>query len=167
MGGRNEWANIDLGQLVCTLVDARLAHYPAPAARFPHAAAARGAAAESLITYVADRPGHDRRYAIDASKIENELGFVSQETFETGIRKTVDWFLSNESCWRSVMDGSYRNWIDTTYGHATESRRTVRSRHVCAQDFFQQSVERVEFFATGDAEFLELITHLIGVREER
>ena len=68
----------------------------------------RGTAAESLITYVADRPGCDRGYVIDASKIEHELGFVSEETFETGIAKTVDWFLSNESWSRSVMDGSYR-----------------------------------------------------------
>ena len=125
VGGRNEWANIDIVQLVCELVDARLGEDLALAARFPLAPAARGAAAKSLISYVADRPGHDRRYAIDASKIENELGFVPHETFETGIRKTVDWFLSNETWWRSVMDGSYRNWIDTAYGgHATGSRGT-------------------------------------------
>ena len=126
VGGRNEWANIDIVQLVCELVDARLGEDLALTARFPLAPAARGAAAKSLISYVADRPGHDRRYAIDASKIENELGFVPHETFETGIRKTVDWFLSNETWWRSVMDGSYRNWIDTAYGgHATGSRGTV------------------------------------------
>ena len=108
MGGRNEWANIDVVQLVCALVDARLGEDPAPAARFPHAPAARGTAAESLITYVADRPGYDRGYVIDASKIEHELGFVSDETFETRIAKRVDWFLSNESWSRPVMDGSYR-----------------------------------------------------------
>ena len=108
VGGRNEWANINVVQLVRALVDARLGEDPAPAARFLHAPAARGTAAESLITYVAERPGHDRGYVIDASKIEHELGFGSEETFETGIAKTVDWFLSNESWSRSVMDGSYR-----------------------------------------------------------
>jgi len=96
-------------------VDERLQADPSLAARFPMSPASRGAAAESLITYVADRPGHDRRYAIDATKIEGELGFVPEETFETGIRKMVDWFLSNEGWWRAVMDGSYRHWIDTAY----------------------------------------------------
>lgn len=60
-----------------------------------------------LITYVADRPGHDVRYAIDAAKIERELGWRPQETFESGIRKTVAWYLANERWWRAVMDGSY------------------------------------------------------------
>lgn len=60
-----------------------------------------------LITYVPDRPGHDMRYAIDASKIDGELGWKPQETFESGIRKTVEWYLSNEDWWRRVKDGSY------------------------------------------------------------
>lgn len=60
-----------------------------------------------LITYVTDRPGHDMRYAIDASKIEQELGWKPQETFESGMRKTVEWYLSNETWWRHVQDGSY------------------------------------------------------------
>ena len=63
---------------------------------------------EQLITHVADRPGHDLRYAIDASKIERELGWTPQETFETGLRKTVGWYLANESWWRNVLDGSYQ-----------------------------------------------------------
>ncbi len=115
VGGRNEWANIDIVKLVCALVDERLAADASLAARFPASPASRGAAAESLITYVTDRKGHDRRYAIDATKIESELGFIPEETFETGIRKTVDWFLSNEAWWRAVMDGSYLRWLETNY----------------------------------------------------
>ena len=63
---------------------------------------------EELITFVKDRPGHDIRYAIDASKIQRELGWVPLETFESGLRKTVEWYLANESWWRSVLDGSYQ-----------------------------------------------------------
>ncbi|MES3034515.1 MAG: dTDP-glucose 4,6-dehydratase [Gemmatimonadota bacterium] len=116
VGGRNEWANIDIVRLVCALVDERFAADPVLATRFPHAPAVDGRRATDLITFVADRPGHDRRYAIDAAKLERELGFEPAETFETGIRKTVDWFLQEERWWRAVMDGSYRRWIDSTYG---------------------------------------------------
>ncbi len=62
----------------------------------------------TLITFVADRPGHDLRYAIDASKIARELGWLPQETFESGMRKTVQWYLANESWWKQVQDGSYQ-----------------------------------------------------------
>src|SRR6185437_11228434 len=68
-----------------------------------------------LLTFVPDRPGHDRRYAIDAGKIERELGFRPLESFETGIRKTLSWYLANERWWRAVMDGSYREWVRTHY----------------------------------------------------
>ena len=68
------------------------------------------------MTFVKDRPGHDRRYAIDAEKIERELGFVPVESFETGIVKTVRWYLGHEAWWRAVMDGSYREWVRTWYG---------------------------------------------------
>jgi dTDP-glucose 4,6-dehydratase len=74
-----------------------------------------GAPHKDLITHVKDRAGHDRRYAIDATKITNELGYAPNETFETGIKKTIQWYLENESWWRSVMDGSYQNWIETNY----------------------------------------------------
>ncbi len=62
-----------------------------------------------------DRPGHDRRYAIDATKTNDELGYKPKESFETGIAKTVAWYLNNESWWQSVMDGSYQNWIASQY----------------------------------------------------
>jgi dTDP-glucose 4,6-dehydratase len=67
------------------------------------------------VTFVPDRPGHDRRYAIDAGKIERELGFVPLESFESGLEKTVRWYLEHESWWRGVMDGSYREWIRRQY----------------------------------------------------
>ena len=69
-----------------------------------------------LITYVTDRPGHDRRYAIDAHKIERELGWRPAETFETGIRKTVQWYLSNEDWVARVQSGAYREWVSKQYG---------------------------------------------------
>ena len=77
--------------------------------------AATGKPTDALITFVKDRPGHDWRYAIDASKIESELEYAPQENFESGLEKTLDWLLANEAWWRAVMDGSYRDWIDTQY----------------------------------------------------
>jgi dTDP-glucose 4,6-dehydratase len=68
-----------------------------------------------LITYVKDRPGHDRRYAIDARKIERELGWRPAETFQTGIRKTVQWYLDNQEWVQHVLSGEYRNWVDQNY----------------------------------------------------
>jgi dTDP-glucose 4,6-dehydratase len=115
VGGKNEWANIDIVRLVCQLVDDAVRGDAALAARFPACPASTGHRAAELITFVTDRPGHDRRYAIDPTKIESELGFVPDETFESGIRRTVAWFLANESWWRSVMDGSYRHWIEQNY----------------------------------------------------
>lgn len=69
----------------------------------------------NLITHVTDRLGHDRRYAIDATKIMTELGYKPVETFATGIRKTAKWYLDNRSWWRSVMDGSHMEWLDKNY----------------------------------------------------
>jgi dTDP-glucose 4,6-dehydratase len=111
VGGRNEWRNMEIVRLLCGLVDEVFAADPALAGRFPHAPAATGKPTGDLITFVPDRPGHDRRYAIDASKIERELGFCPLESFETGIRKTLAWYLANEPWWRAVMDGSYREWL--------------------------------------------------------
>ena len=108
IGGNNEWANIDIINLLCDLADESFAADPALAARFPATPAASGRSSRSLITYVKDRAGHDRRYAIDASRIRDELGYVPAESFETGIRKTLAWYLANETWWRSILDGSYR-----------------------------------------------------------
>ena len=122
VGGKNEWTNIDIVRQVCGLIDEAVEADAALASRFPSCPASRGLRAVSLIQFVADRPGHDRRYAIDPSKIENELGFMPSETFQTGIRRTVQWFLANESWWRGVMDGSYRQWLATHYTDEKKAR---------------------------------------------
>jgi dTDP-glucose 4,6-dehydratase len=102
IGGWNEKANLDIVHTVCALLD-ELAPNPIR----PQSAA--------LITYVQDRPGHDRRYAIDAHKIERELGWKPAETFETGIRKTVQWYLDNQGWVSNVQSGSYRQWVEKNY----------------------------------------------------
>ena len=101
IGGWNEKRNIDIVEIICDIVD--------------EMAGRRASSRRSLITFVKDRPGHDRRYAIDASKIERELGWRPAETFETGIRKTVRWYLEHEEWVRAVSSGSYRQWIETHY----------------------------------------------------
>ncbi len=115
LGGQNEWTNKDLVYLLCSLMDEAFANDPNLKNRFPASPCSRGEQAASLITYVKDRPGHDFRYAIDDEKIKNQLGFAPVETFETGIRKTLAWYLEHESWWRAVMDGSYREWLKTNY----------------------------------------------------
>jgi dTDP-glucose 4,6-dehydratase len=117
VGGRAEHANLDIVHLVCRLIDERFAGDPALARRFPDGPAASGAACRSLVSHVTDRAGHDRRYAIDPTRIAAELGFEPSETLATGLARTVDWYLANEDWWRAVMDGSYRDWISRQYGH--------------------------------------------------
>jgi dTDP-glucose 4,6-dehydratase len=101
IGGWNEKRNLEIVQMICELVD--------------QLTGAGGASRRDLITFVKDRPGHDRRYAMDASKIERELGWRPVETFETGIGKTVRWYLENETWVRDVTSGAYREWIATHY----------------------------------------------------
>lgn len=103
VGGGNEWANIDIVRHICGLLDA---------AR-PRADGRRYA---EQITFVTDRPGHDRRYAIDAKKIGDELAWAPAETFETGIAKTLAWYLDHHEWVTAVQDGSYRDWITAQYG---------------------------------------------------
>jgi dTDP-glucose 4,6-dehydratase len=98
IGGHNEQRNIDVVRAICALLE-ELAPDRKPVGVAHYA---------DLITFVTDRPGHDARYAIDASKIERELGWVPQETFETGLRKSVEWYLSHSDWWQRVLDGSYR-----------------------------------------------------------
>ncbi|WP_426935400.1 dTDP-glucose 4,6-dehydratase [Pseudomonas fulva] len=114
IGGWNEKANIDIVRTVCGLLD-ELAPASARNVINQKTGAPVGHYAE-LITYVTDRPGHDRRYAIDARKIERELGWKPAETFDTGIRKTVAWYLANQEWVQGVMDGSYRDWVAKQYG---------------------------------------------------
>jgi dTDP-glucose 4,6-dehydratase len=115
IGGNNEWTNIEIVKLICNLLDEKFAGNESMKQRFPQAPQISGSKAEKLITHVKDRLGHDRRYAIDAAKISTELGYSPLESFETGIRKTLDWYLDNEDWWRAVMDGSYRQWVKLNY----------------------------------------------------
>ncbi|MBY4871409.1 GDP-mannose 4,6-dehydratase, partial [Burkholderia anthina] len=102
-GGWNEKTNLEVVHTLCDLLDQ-----------------ARPKAAGSYrdqIAYVTDRPGHDRRYAIDARKLERELGWKPAETFETGLAKTVDWYLGNQAWVDEVLSGDYRKWVATNYAH--------------------------------------------------
>lgn len=119
IGGRAERENIALAHDVCALVDEAFLNQPDLRLRFPNSPAARGRPSASLIKYVPDRAGHDRRYAIDASKIERELGFAPATPLHVGLRRTIEWFLSEEPWWRSVMDGGYRAWISQRYHQET------------------------------------------------
>jgi dTDP-glucose 4,6-dehydratase len=121
IGGNNERPNIEIVRRLCSMIDERFAKDAALAKRFPGAPAAKGLQSGSLVTYVKDRPGHDRRYAIDARKAARELGYTPVETFESGFAKTIDWYLANEGWWRGVMDGSYRTWIETNYADRAAS----------------------------------------------
>ncbi len=115
IGGHNEWANIDIVTLIGKLLEQEFAADGAWAKKYPAATAAISGKTNELITFVKDRPGHDRRYAIDAGKTSSELGYKPHESFESGIRKTVRWYLENDAWWRGVMDGSYREWVERQY----------------------------------------------------
>lgn len=115
IGGINEWANIDIVNLICELVDNRFNENPELAKQYPNAPVCQGKTAKELITYVKDRPGHDRRYAIDPTKSNSEIGYKPVESFETGIKKTVDWYLANEAWWRDIISGEYQDWIKQQY----------------------------------------------------
>ena len=108
IGGNNEWANLNTVKLLCTIVDKAFADHPSLAVRFPHSPCASGKLADTLITFVKDRPGHDTRYAIDASKLMRELGYQPRMTFDSGLTATVQWYLQNETWWRGIQDQSYR-----------------------------------------------------------
>jgi dTDP-glucose 4,6-dehydratase len=101
IGGFNEWQNIDLVKLLCRQMDAKLGRIEGES--------------EKLITYVKDRPGHDLRYAIDASKINKELGWKPSVTFEQGLEKTIDWFLANEEWLKNVTSGDYQKYYEKQY----------------------------------------------------
>lgn len=101
IGGFNEWQNIELVKLLCKVMDSKLGR--------PEGTS------EKLITYVTDRAGHDLRYAIDANKIKNELGWEPSVTFEIGLEKTVDWYLSNQDWLNSVTSGDYKKYYDSMY----------------------------------------------------
>jgi len=101
IGGFNEWKNIDLVKLLCQIMDQKLGR--------------ENGTSQNLITYVKDRPGHDLRYAIDASKINKELGWKPSVTFEEGLEKTINWYLSNEEWLQNVTSGSYKDYYEKQY----------------------------------------------------
>ena len=100
IGGNNEWNNLDIVHLLCDQMDERFAADASLVGRFPDAP---DGSARDLITFVEDRAGHDWRYAIDATKITRELGYTPHETFETGLKRTLDWYLANEDWWRPLL----------------------------------------------------------------
>ena len=104
IGGHNEKANIDVVHSICNLLEELAPNKPEGIQHY-----------KDLITYVTDRPGHDVRYAIDASKIQNELGWVPEESFETGLRKTVEWYLNNQEWVSHVQSGEYKSWLEKHY----------------------------------------------------
>ncbi len=112
VGGWNEKANLDVVHTLCDILDQLQPR-------------SDGASYRSQITFVTDRPGHDRRYAIDARKIARELGWKPQETFETGIRKTVQWYLDNQAWVNNVQSGDYMKWIDENYSSRTQAGEPV------------------------------------------
>lgn len=105
IGGHNEKANIDVVKTICNILEELVPNKPNNIQSY-----------SDLITYVTDRPGHDLRYAIDATKIKNELNWVPAETFETGLRKTVEWYLSNYEWVNHIKNGSYQQWLTQHYG---------------------------------------------------
>lgn len=111
IGGNNEWKNIDIVKLICTLIDETFAENAELRTQFPDCPASSGKTADSLISFVTDRAGHDFRYAIDNTYINKELGFEPKVTFENGIRKTLQWYLSEQDWWESILDGSYRDSV--------------------------------------------------------
>jgi dTDP-glucose 4,6-dehydratase len=101
IGGFNEWKNLDLVKLLCKLMDEKLGREPGTS--------------EQLINYVKDRPGHDLRYAIDATKINRELGWKPSVTFEEGLSLTIDWYLQNQEWLQHVTSGNYQKYYETQY----------------------------------------------------
>ncbi|EXE90252.1 dTDP-glucose 4,6-dehydratase [Acinetobacter pittii] len=104
IGGHNEKANLDVVHAICDLLEELALHKPEGVAQY-----------KDLITYVKDRPGHDVRYAIDATKIKEELNWVPKESFETGLRKTVEWYLNNKEWVEHVQSGEYQSWLNKQY----------------------------------------------------
>ncbi|WEI19382.1 dTDP-glucose 4,6-dehydratase [Acinetobacter proteolyticus] len=104
IGGHNEQKNIDVVKAICELLEEMAPNKPENVTRY-----------QDLITYVTDRPGHDLRYAIDATKIQKDLGWSPEETFETGLRKTVEWYLNNQEWVQHIQSGEYQNWIKQQY----------------------------------------------------
>ena len=115
IGGGAESENLALVETLCAVADRAFLKRPELIEAFGASPAARGERSASLIQFVKDRPGHDRRYAIDCSKAERELGYQAEVTLERGLQDTFAWYLDHQWWWRGVMDGSYQRWIETHY----------------------------------------------------
>ena len=118
VGGGSAEPNLRVVETVCDLVDREFAVHKDLAARYPHSAPAQGKPSRSLMRYVRDRPGHDRRYAVDSSKI-GRLGFAAQTNLATGLATTVRWYLENDRWWRAIVSGEYRSWYANQYAAAS------------------------------------------------
>ncbi|HEX4040412.1 MAG TPA: GDP-mannose 4,6-dehydratase, partial [Xanthobacteraceae bacterium] len=116
VGGGKEMTNIELVGMLCDEIDRRFADDRTLAARFPDCRAAKGESTRGAMGFVSDRPGHDRRYAICANKLSEEFGFQAKTTLAEGLARTVDWYLANETWWRRIQSGAYRDWIKLQYG---------------------------------------------------
>src|SRR6202040_1323206 len=123
LGGNSERKNVEVVKAICASINKIFGADPKIRERFPKCPASLGGDPAELITFVKDRPGHDRRYAIDAMKATLETGYGPSESFDTGLLKTIKWFIANEQWWRSVMDGSYRDWVEL---HYSNGRRTAK-----------------------------------------
>jgi dTDP-glucose 4,6-dehydratase len=119
IGGNHEMTNLDLVKLICRSLDQRFAQEPVLAERYPACPAALGKPCRDLLTFVADRQGHDRRYAIDATKSRAELGYVPSHSLDAGIDATIGWYLANEGWWRPLLGPGYASWIADNYGKRT------------------------------------------------
>lgn len=117
IGAESELENVQLVRTLCSLADETFSRNCDLKRRYPRSPCARGQRASDLIEFVADRPGHDRRYATDCRKITRELGYHAATSLEAGLRSAFDWYLDNELWWRRVMDGSYFIWLETQYQH--------------------------------------------------
>jgi dTDP-glucose 4,6-dehydratase len=116
IGGGNERTNRDVVGLICDGLDRAFAADSGLASRFPSCPAASGKSCRSLVSHVTDRPGHDHRYAIDATKLAGELGYPRSIGFGSGLGQTIGWYLEHEEWWRDVTTGAYKAWIDKNYG---------------------------------------------------
>ncbi|MGH8218247.1 MAG: dTDP-glucose 4,6-dehydratase [Steroidobacteraceae bacterium] len=121
VGGRSECENLQLARLLCETADEIFRRRPELQARFASAPAARGEPSAALIRFVADRPGHDRRYAIDCAKIERQLHFALSTDLRSGLRATLEWYIENETWVESATKGAYRDWIEERYGQGAST----------------------------------------------
>lgn len=115
VGGNSETANIDIVRTLCRLVDERIAARPALKSAFPESPAASGGRSEQLINYVRDRPGHDRRYAIDYRKAQRELGYAPGRDLTQGLQDSLEWYLANTGWWSALLGPAYAEWIKSNY----------------------------------------------------